>query len=115
MSIASLGARMRVKRVKMALIVAPVSVLGGWAEEGKKFLSKFVRNVRIAKVHGGKQTDRQKIVRNAWKNSSVEHPYVIISSWGLVCSARTMKAFMPPSGHHWDYVVLDEAHEIVRI
>ena len=36
MTIASIGARMRVKRVRMVLVVAPVSVLGGWQEEGKK-------------------------------------------------------------------------------
>ena len=112
MSIAALGARMRVKQVRMALVVAPVSVLGGWAEEGKRFLSKFVRNTRIVKVHGKTQQDRLKIVRNAWRNSSLDQPYVIISSWGLVASARTMNAFLPPSGHYWDYVILDEAHEI---
>lgn len=112
MSLASLGARMRVKKVRMALVVAPVSVLGGWAEEGNKFLSKFVKNVRIVKVHGKTQQDRLKIIRNAWRSSSFEQPYLIISSWGLVTSARSMKAFMPPSGLSWDYVVLDEAQEI---
>ena len=63
---------MRVKRVRMVLVVAPVSVLGGWQDEGKKFLSKFTRNVRIVKVHGTTQKDRQKVVRNAWKNSSFD-------------------------------------------
>lgn len=112
MSIASLGARMACKRVRMVLIVAPVSILGGWAKEGKSFLPKFSKNVRIVKVHGATQKDRVKTIRNAWKNCSPDNPHVIISSWGLVCSAKTMTSFLPPSGHHWDYVVLDEAHII---
>lgn len=112
MSLASLGARMRVKKVRIALVVAPVSVLGGWADEGNKFLPEFVKGVRIVKVHGKTQQDRLKIIRNAWRNSSYEQPHLIISSWGLVTSARSMKAFMPPSGHNWDYVILDEAQEI---
>ena len=112
MSIASLGARMRVQGVRMALIVAPVSVLAGWAEEGKKFLSKFVSTARIVKVHGKNQQERQKIIRNAWRNSSLDRPHVIISSWGLVANPKTTKAFLPPSGHNWDYVILDEGHEI---
>lgn len=112
MTICSLGARMACKRVRMTLVVAPVSVLSGWAAEGKKFLPKFARQVRIVKVHGKTQKERQKIVRNAWKDATVDRPYVIISSWGLVASAKTMKCFMPPQGGHWDYVILDEAHEI---
>lgn len=112
MSIASLGARMRVNRVRMVLIVAPVSVLSGWQKEAKKFLPKFAKHISIQKVHGGTAQDRIKIVRNAWKNSSFERPYVIISSWGLVASARTMATFLPPRGRSWDYVVLDEAHVI---
>ncbi|CAB9524006.1 CHD3-type chromatin-remodeling factor [Seminavis robusta] len=112
MSIAAIGARMRVQRIRMVLVVAPVSVLGGWTEECNKFLSKFVKKVRIVKVHGGEQKKRQKAVRNAWKKSSYDQPHVIISSWGLVASARTMKTFLPPSGHSWDYVILDEAHEV---
>jgi SNF2 family DNA or RNA helicase len=112
MSIASLGARMRCKRVRMALVVVPVSVLSAWATEGKKFLSRFVDRVRIVKVHGGSQKDRAKTIRNAWKDSSTDRPYVIISSWGLVCSPKTFNGFLPPRGHHWDYVILDEAHLI---
>lgn len=112
MAVAALGASCRVKRMRMALIVAPVSVLSGWAEELNNVLSQFVRTPRIVKVHGGSQKDRQKIIRNAWKQSSYDRPFIIISSWGLVAAARSMKAFLPPSGHHWDYVILDEAHEI---
>lgn len=112
MSIASLGARMACKQVRMVLIVAPVSILGGWAREGNRFLPTFSKNFRIVKVHGGTKQDRAKTVQNAWKDSSPDCPYVIISSWGLVCSAKTMKGFLPPRGHHWDYVVLDEAHVI---
>ena len=80
MSIASLGAMMRVKRLRMVLVVAPVSVLNGWTEEGRKFLPQFAQKARVLKVHGGKQTDRQKTIRNAWKASSPDHPFVIVSS-----------------------------------
>lgn len=96
----------------MALIVAPVSVLDAWAKEGNYSLPKFVNPVRIVKVHGGNQKDRVKTVRNAWKDSSPDRPYVIVSSWGLVCSQKTIGAFLPPSGHRWDWVILDEAHVI---
>lgn len=112
MTIASLGARMRCKRVRMALVVAPVSVLSGWADEAKRFLSKFIEHVRILKVHGGNNKDRMKTVRKAWKESSPDRPFLVISSWGLVTSAKTMNVFIPPSGHNWDYVFLDEAHLI---
>ena len=37
---------------------------------------------------------------------------VLITSYGLACAARTLKTFLPPSGHCWDNVILDEAHEI---
>lgn len=111
-AIATIGAKMRVKRVRMALVVAPVSVLAVWQTEGKRFLSKFVKGVRIIKVHGGNQKTRNKSIRNAWKDSSPDSPYVIVSSWGLVTSKRNYATFKPPSGHRWDFVVLDEAHEI---
>jgi SNF2 family DNA or RNA helicase len=111
MTLCSLGARMACKRVRMMLIVAPVSVLAGWQIEANKFLPKFSKQVRIVKVHGKTQKDRQKIVRNAWKDATPDRPYVVISSWGLVAAARTMTSFLPPSGHHWDYVIQDEAHE----
>jgi hypothetical protein len=81
------------------------------------------------------------IVRNSWRQSSNDRPqYVkkniqflwvkqlesniftylfylhqrsfLITSWGLACSAKNIKTFLPPSGYNWDYVVLDEAHEI---
>lgn len=112
MAIASLGGLMRVKRIRMALVVAPVSVLAGWQTESKNFLSKFVNTVRILKVHGGTEKDRNKMMRNAWKDCSLDKPYVIISSWGLVASARSCKTFKPPVGHNWNVVILDEAHEI---
>ena len=112
MSIASIGARMRVQGVRMVLIVAPTSVLSSWDKEAKKFLPKFAKSVRIEVLHGQKAVDRRKIIRNAWKNSSYDHPRVIISSWGLVCQPQTNRLFHPPSGHHFDYVILDEAHNI---
>jgi SNF2 family DNA or RNA helicase len=112
MSIASIGARMRVQKCKMVLVIAPVSVVSGWVEEGNKFLSRFVKAVRIVKVHGGTQVQRAKAVRNAWKNSTTHTPHVVVTSWGLACSVKTMKAFLPPVGHCWDYVILDEAHLI---
>ena len=103
---------MRVQKVRMVLVVAPVSVMSGWKDEADKFLPQFARKVRVLKVHGDTQANRKKILRNAWKNSSLTEPYVIISSWGLVASARSINAFMPPTQHYWDYVILDEAHEI---
>lgn len=112
MSVCAIGTRMRAGRVKMVLIVAPVSVLSGWVEEGRKFLPHFVKKATIMKVHGGNANDRRKQVRNAWKQASLETPYVIVTSWGLACSAKTLSAYLPPSGHQWDYVILDEAHEI---
>ena len=74
MSIASGGARMRVKKVRMTLIIAPVSVLSGWVEESNKYLPKFAKSVRIIKVHGSDHKSRKKIVRNAWKESSRDKP-----------------------------------------
>lgn len=112
MSIASLGAKMRVKKIRMVLVVAPVSVLSGWKSEGDKYLPKFVKSARVVKVHGGTHKDRKKIIRNAWRDYSYDRPYVIISSWGLVAAAKTFEAFLPPRGHCWDYVILDETHEI---
>lgn len=112
MAIASIGARMRVKRVRMALIVAPVSVLAGWTKEANKFLYRFVANVRVIKVHGGTVDDRKKSVRKAWKESTYERPHVIISSWRLVASGRNLATFSSPVGRSWDYVILDEAHVI---
>ena len=110
MAVASLGGLMRVKKIQMALVVAPLSVLAGWEEEAKKVLPKFAPSVRVMVVHRGTTEERQKIMRNAWKSSSFQQPYVIISTWGLVTGKKTFSTFLPPSGHHWSYVTLDEAH-----
>ena len=112
MAVASLGGLMRVKKIQMALVVAPLSVLAGWEEEAKKVLPKFSPSVRVMVVHKGTAKERQMIMRNAWKSSSLEQPYVIISTWGLVTSEKTVSTFLPPSGHHWSFVTLDEAHII---
>lgn len=112
MSICSIGARMMVQKVKMVLIVAPTSVLGCWADEAKTYLPKFLNTVRVDIVHGQNPKDRIKIIRNAWKNASDDRPRVVISSWGLVCNPRTVKNYNAPSGHFWDYVIMDEAHVI---
>ena len=116
MMIASIGARMKVQKVRMTLIVAPKSVLGFWENEAKRFLPKFAKSVRIEVVHGQTPSDRKKIIRNAWRGASTDRPHVIISSWGLAGALRTLKDFLPPlgkrGGSHWDYVIFDEAHRI---
>jgi SNF2 family DNA or RNA helicase len=58
----------------MVLIIAPVSVLEGWAKEAKTFLPEFTNKVRIVKVHGGNQRERMTIVRNSWRQSSNDRP-----------------------------------------
>ena len=45
-------------------------------------------------------------------SSQLECPFVIISSWDLVASKTRLETFLPPRGDHWNYVILDEAHEI---
>ena len=60
---------MRVKRARMTLVVAPKSALAIWDKEAKNFLPKFVKTVRVIKLHGGDQKSRQKIIRNAWRDA----------------------------------------------
>jgi len=98
--------------MQIALVVAPISVLAGWEEEAKKFLPKFAPQVRVQVVYKGSEKDRRSIIRNAWKKSSPSQPYIIITSWGLAGGRESHVTFKAPSGRHWDYVVLDEAHEV---
>mmetsp|Transcript_9250 Transcript_9250/g.17689 ORF Transcript_9250/g.17689 Transcript_9250/m.17689 type:complete len:132 (-) Transcript_9250:1585-1980(-) len=112
MTISSIGARMRVGRVRMALVVAPVSVLATWELEAKQFLPKFAHQVRVQTVYKGSEKHRRKVIRNAWKNSSPTEPYVVITSWGLAGSRESHLTFKPPSGRNWDFVIFDEAHEV---
>ena len=114
MSIASIGSQMRLQKCKMALCVAPVSVMNNWVADATKWLLKFVKDVQVVMVHGGTKKERNKTIRNAWKNAKPDRPCLIVSSWGLVTSANneSFKTFLPPSGRKWDLVILDEAHQI---
>jgi len=99
----------------MVLVVAPVSVLATWELEAKAFLPKFSQHVRVQTVYKGSEKDRRKIVRNAWKSSSVSsptQPHIIITSWGLAGGRESHVTFKAPSGCKWDYVIMDEAHEV---
>jgi len=112
MTIASIGARMKVQKVRMVLVVAPTSVLGYWEDEMKKYLPKFSNRVRVEVVHGQQAKDRIKIIRNAWRNASFDEPRVIVTSWGLVTRPQSFKAFLSPTGRNWDYGIMDEAHVV---
>ena len=103
---------MRLQRIGMVLIVAPVSVLSGWYEEATTFLSHFVGGVHVLNVHSAKPKARPRIVRTAWKDASPRRPHVIITSWGLIGHPENTTTFSPRRGQRWDYVILDEAHMI---
>ena len=96
---------MRMKLIKSVLIISPVSVLESWHRELQNYLCPYV-NDSIVQVISSDITPKNRIkLMNTINKSNV--PHVIITSYSLM--TIMIDRF---SANHWDYVILDEAHEI---
>lgn len=98
-TIAVIGALFKAEKIKKALIVAPLSIVGVWLEELQKF-ADFNYNAKIIK---GSTAAKQKIL------TELHGPQLQIaiinyeSAWRML---RELKAFNP------DIIIADEGHKI---
>jgi SNF2 family DNA or RNA helicase len=106
MTLSLLGGLMRSKTIRKALVVAPVSVLRNWENEGRRILSLCTSvDIQVIASDSSKQARRRKLKQVLESKS----PQLVITTFGLVTTSTDHFQ------HHrfaWDYVILDEAHRI---
>jgi SNF2 family DNA or RNA helicase len=106
---AFLGALMRTRSIKNAVIVAPKSVLRSWEKELKRVVLKCVAKTDISVVDSSQSERQRQRALSAALECSAKRPHIVITTYGMVNSSQHL--FKSYTGH-WDYVVLDEAHTV---
>lgn len=109
-----IGGLMRAGSIQTALVIAPLSVLESWQTTGRKILRQCIPRVKVTVLNSDiPQYQRQGIIQSL-KTKDREGRFatydLVITTYGLVRSATP--DFMSHSIRIWDYIVLDEGHQI---
>lgn len=107
-----IGGIMRAKVIFSTLVIAPTSLLRTWEKEAQKVIvgHNCLPHLRIYVVSSNmKRPERQRILQEALEGKKSRIPYLIITTYGLV--SNHPEDFLVDN-HAFDYVVLDEAHQI---
>ncbi|KAL7574811.1 hypothetical protein ACA910_010655 [Epithemia clementina (nom. ined.)] len=114
-SLSVLGGLMRAGAIKNALVIAPLSVLRNWENESKKILMQCVSNIRISVLSSSiSAAERKRILDEATNQRQRGTFHIVITTYGLVRNAEHdfVCRQSKKESHKWDYVLLDEAHNI---
>lgn len=113
-SLSLLAGLMRSDTIQTALIVAPLSVLRSWETTGRKILGQCVSSFNVTVLNSDvsrhKRLELIRSLKTKDGGGSFATYDIVITTYGLVRSATD--DFVSYSKTIWDYVVLDEGHQI---
>eukprot|EP00978_Attheya_sp_CCMP212_P020984 scaffold60734_cov59-Attheya_sp.AAC.3 len=106
-----IGALMKAKTIKSALVVVPVTLLRTWEKEAERVIRRLcLPQVNINVVSSDIKKERRSRLLVEALSCSPQRPHLVITTYGLVGSSPL--SFVPDGCAEWDYVILDEGHKI---
>jgi SNF2 family DNA or RNA helicase len=100
---------MKAKLIKNAVIVAPKSVLRSWEKELKRVVLKCAHKTMITVMESNASPLQRRRMLTAALECSHKHPHIVITTYGMISNELNL---FKSDTEYWDYVVLDEAHNI---
>ena len=109
-SLTYLGGLFYNQDIRNAIIVCPVSLLRTWENEAKTILKTCCPEINIIVITSSMSANRRHDLFYDAIGCCKSYPYLVITTYGLVSS--NPQNVIPHPKYHWDFVVLDEGHQI---
>ncbi|XP_061162866.1 DNA excision repair protein ERCC-6-like [Saccostrea echinata] len=100
--IAFLSGLFDMQKVHSVMIVMPVSVIGNWDKE----LKKWAPGIKVESYHGSKKEKERSLAKIRRKGG------ILLTSYGLIVTSWEMMSQQDGRPFKWDYLILDEGHKI---
>jgi SNF2 family DNA or RNA helicase len=113
-TLALIGGLMRANSIQTALVIAPLSVLQSWETTARNILRQCLPSIKVTVLNSDISQYRRQDIIQSLKTKDRDGRFatydLVITTYGLVRSATP--DFMSHSIRVWDYVILDEGHQI---
>ncbi|XP_062566324.1 DNA excision repair protein ERCC-6-like [Saccostrea cucullata] len=100
--IAFLSGLFDMQKVHSVMIVMPVSVIGNWDKE----LKKWAPGIKVEAYHGSKKEKERSLAKIRRKGG------ILLTSYGLIVTSWEVMSQQDGRPFKWDYLILDEGHKI---